>query len=226
MHIRLYSVLNPTVIRPGWAIYGLLVDKNSLKGELSRAPHQRKVFDFFTCFEISIRNLVYTSIRHRTHQVRVSSKLGHPYLLYSLKFVFIYGLKYYIEPSDVVHTYISVLTHAAFRYDWAIFGPRVATSTQKKDLSRAPHQWQVSELFSTCFDIWTWNMVYTSSRWHGTTRLSFAEIRSLPQDSFPDLFSKCLDVSTWNLVYILSRLHNILSSRYTRMRSLWPTSCS
>ena len=30
-----------------------------------------------------------------------------------------------------------------------------------------------SELFSTCFEIWTWNLLYTPGRWHDTSSLSF-----------------------------------------------------
>ena len=37
--------------------------------------------------------------------------------------------------------------------------------------------------FSTCFEIWTWNLVYASSRWHDRSRLSFITIRSLPLHS-------------------------------------------
>ena len=47
------------------AIFGPLVDQYNLKGGVSRAHSQRKVFRTFysTCFEISVWNLVYTSIR-------------------------------------------------------------------------------------------------------------------------------------------------------------------
>ena len=80
--------------------------------------------------------------------------------------------------------------------------------------------------FSTCFKIWTWNLVYTSGRWLDTSSLSFITIRSLPLKSSQDFFSKCFEVSIWKLVYTLSRLHNIFSSCFTRMGYLWPSSCS
>ena len=36
-----------------------------------------------------------------------------------------------------------------------------------------------SELFPTCFEIWTWSLVYTSCRWHDTSSLSFNAIGCL-----------------------------------------------
>ena len=41
--------------------------------------------------------------------------------------------------------------------------------------------------FSTCFEIWTWNLVCTL-RWHDTSNMSFITIRSLPLESFRDFF--------------------------------------
>ena len=49
-----------------WAICGLLADKNTCKGELSRPPRPQKAFrTFCTCFEISIWKLVNALNGHR-----------------------------------------------------------------------------------------------------------------------------------------------------------------
>ena len=59
-HTYIVGVLTATDFRHGWAIYGPLADKEHLEAELNKAPSQPKVFPtVFTCFEISIWNLVY-----------------------------------------------------------------------------------------------------------------------------------------------------------------------
>ena len=125
------------------------------------------------------------------------------------------------------HTQIvSALTPTDFHHAWAIFGPVMDKNTQKGELIEFPASENFYRLFFSCFEIWIWNLVYTSSRWHDTWGLSFITIRSLPLESFLDFFSKCFEVSASKLVYTLSKLHNILSSCFTRMGSLWPSSCS
>ena len=78
------------------------------EGVVSRAPSQRKVF--WTFYQHALRYQFETWYIHlvgsATHQVRVSSQSGHHDLLYSQEWVnvifFIYGIKNYIEPSDLV----------------------------------------------------------------------------------------------------------------------------
>ena len=111
------------------------------------------------------------------------------------------------------HTYIaSVLNCTDFCHCWTIFGPLVATNTQKGDLTRAP--WRFLSFFSTCFDIWTWNLVYTLA-WH--IKFEFHRNQVSASGEFSGLFSKCFEVSIWKLFFTLSRLHNILSSCFTRI---------
>ena len=124
----------------------------------------KSFLDFFClCFEISIWNLVYTSSR----QLYRSFRFG-------------------------THTYIaSVLNCTAFHHGWAIFGPLVATNTWK-GLSQqsSPPPESFLSFFSTYFEIQTWNLVYTSGRWHDTSRLSFITNRSLPLERSPDFFTR------------------------------------
>ena len=78
------------------------------EGVVSRAPSQRKVF--WTFYQHALRYQFETWYIHlvgsATHQVRVSSQSGNLDLLYSQEWVnvifFIYGIKNYIEPSDLV----------------------------------------------------------------------------------------------------------------------------
>ena len=134
-----------------------------------------------------------------THRGRVSSQSGHSELLCSQKWVNVIFLHLWLEqlyrafrfgtPSYIA----SVLNCTDFCHGWAIFGPLVATNTQKGDLSRAPHHRNVFfSFFSACFEIWTWNLVYTSGRWHNTSSLNFITIRSRPLESFPDFFLNVL----------------------------------
>ena len=107
-HTYIVSVLTTTDFRHGWAIFGPLADKNTPEGVVSRAPSQRKVF--WTFNQHALRYQFETWYIHlvgsATHQVRVSSQSGHLDLLYSQEWVnvifFIYGIKNYIEPSDLV----------------------------------------------------------------------------------------------------------------------------
>ena len=41
------------------------------------------------------------------------------------------------------------------------------------------HPYEFCSLFSTCFEIWIWNLVNTFSMWHDTSRLRFIAIWSL-----------------------------------------------
>ena len=108
VHTYIVSVLTTTDFCHGWAIFGPLADKNHSEGVVSRAPSQRKVF--WTFYQHALRYQFETWYIHlvgsATHQVRVSSQSGHLDLLYSQEWVnvifFIYGIKNYIEPSDLV----------------------------------------------------------------------------------------------------------------------------
>ena len=232
-HTYIVSVLTPTDFRHGWAIFGPLVDKNTQKRELVELPVSEKFCGLLcTCFEISTWNLVYTSSSSATYRVIVSSQSGHADLLYCQNvsksfFLHLWPQQLYETFRFGTHTYIaSVLNCIDFCHGWAIFGPLVATKTQKGDLSRTSSHRGFFIFFSTCFDFWTWNLLHTSGRWHDTWGLSFITIRSRPLESWKVFQTFFFEVWIWKLVYTLSRLHNILISRFTRMESLWRTSCS
>ena len=205
--------------------------KNTQKGELSRASRQWKVF--WTFFLHVLRYQFETWYIHlvgsATDQVTVSSQLGHYDLLYSQErvrviFRHLWPQKLYRAFRFCTHTYIaSVLTHSPFCHGWAIFYPLVGRMV---GISTQLQQKVLCAFFTTYFDIWTWNLVYASDRWHDTSSLSFIAIRSLPLEIFPDFLFQMFEVSTWKLIHTFSRLHHILSWCFTRMGSLWPTSCS
>ena len=95
-------------------------------------------------------------------------------------------------------------------HGWELLAPWWPQTFGKGISVELPATGKFSELLSTCFEIWTWNLVYTFGRWHDRSSLSFITISSLPLESSPEFFFKCFEVSTWKLVYILSRLHNIV----------------
>ena len=51
----------------------------------------------------------------------------------------------------------------------------------KRISAELPATGNFPDFFPTCFDIWTWNLVYTSGRWHDTSSLSFITIRRVLQ---------------------------------------------
>ena len=87
---------------------------------------------------------------------------------------------------------MSALTPSDFRHAWAIVGPLVDKNTGKGEWMELPANKKFYRLFSTCFEIGIWNLVYTPSRWHDTWGLSFITIRSMPLDSFLDFFLNVL----------------------------------
>ena len=112
----------------------------------------------------------------------------------SKSFICIHGLKSYIEVSDLVHTLKwwvpwPLLTFVMLGQ---FFGPLVDKNTGKGELMELPASKKFYRLFSTCFEIWIWNLVYTSSRWHDTWGLSFITISSMPLESFLDFFLNVL----------------------------------
>ena len=197
------SVLTPTDFHHGWAIFGPLVDKTLERG-ISRAPSQRKVFR--TLFIHVLRWQFETWHKHLaggvTHQVRVSLQSGQ--LTYvtaknrQTSFICIHGLQNYIEAPDLVHKLIWWVSWPLLIF--VMVGQFLAlwrTKTLERGWggvgwgggrgwgSRAPSQRKVFQaFFSTCFEIWTWNLVYTSGGLHDTSGLSFITIGSLPLDSF------------------------------------------
>ena len=176
-HTYIASDLTPTDfdLRHGWTILALWRTK-SLGGGSQKSSQPVKCFpDFFVnILRYHFETWYIYLVGSATHRVksfitigllwpRLQAKMGHV-------FFFIYGLNKYTELSDLVHTYIaSVLNCTDFCHGWAIFGPLVAISTQKGDPSRAPcHRNIFWAFYSTCFDIWTWNLVYTSGTWYDT----------------------------------------------------------
>ena len=199
------SVLIPTDICHGWAIFGPLADKKHLKGGVTRAPSQRKVFrTFCTCFGISVWHLAYTSsgwchtssssfIPIWTLWPTLQPKVGQSHLSAYV------ALKLY--RGFGTHTQIvSVLTPTDFRHVWAIFGPLVDRYTRKGELVELP----------------------ASDTWG----LSFIRIRSLPLKSFPDCFLNVLpyQLESWFIHWVGCTtywIHVLLE-----WGSLWPSSCS
>ena len=144
-----------------------------------------------------------------TRQVRVSFQSGHFDFTAknrSKSFICIHGFKNYIEASDLVHTQIvSVLTPVDFCHAWAIFGPLVdnkppkgcvcvcvcggggggSRASSQRNMRFEFHQNQVSAfeefsgLFSKCFAVSTWKLVYTLSRLHNILRSCFTRMGSL-----------------------------------------------
>ena len=105
-------------------------------------------------------------------------------------FFFIYGLKNYIETSDLVHTVPStVLLFVMAGQFWPLGGHKLSERRPKQS---SPPPESFLSFFSTCFEVWTWNLVYTPGRWHGTSSLSFITITPPPLESFPDIFSNGL----------------------------------
>ena len=103
-------------------------------------------------------------------QVRVSFQSGHFDLLYIQKivktiFLHSWPQKLYRGLRFGTHTSIvSVLSSTDFRLGWAIFSPLADKNTWKGELVELPAGEKFSGLFSACFEISIWNLLYTSSR--------------------------------------------------------------
>ena len=105
----------------------------------------------------------------------------------SKKFFFIYGLKLYRAIRFGTHTYIaSVMNCTAFHHGWAILAPWWPQTLGKGISAELPTTRKFSELFSTCFEIYTWNLVYTSGRWH--IKLGFHHNQVSASGEFSGLF--------------------------------------
>ena len=118
-----------------------------------------------------------------THWVRVSLQAGQSDLLYSQKrviFLHSWPEKLYRAFKFGTSTYIaSVLTRTDFvmaRQFVSLWWPQTHGRGVSGEL---PVSRTFSELFPTCFEIWTWSLVYTSCRWHDTSSLSFNAIGCL-----------------------------------------------
>ena len=157
----------------------------NLKGGVSRAPSQRKVFWTFLYmfWDISLKLGIY--IYWVMSHVKFEFHSNLDTLTYftaknrSKSFICIHGLKNYIEASDLVHTQIvSVLTPTDFCHAWAIFGPLVDKNTWKGELVELP----------------------ASDTWG----LSFIRIRSLPLKSFLDFFLNVLSyqLESWFIHWV------------------------
>ena len=137
-----------------------------LKRGVIRAPNQRKVFrTFCTCFEVSVWNLAYTLSRWCHFTTKSRSK----------PLICIHGLRNYIKASDVLHI-----------LKWWVSWPQlifvISSGGQKHSkggVSRAPSQRHIrfefhhnqvsaseefSGLFSKCFAVSSWKLVYTLHR--------------------------------------------------------------
>ena len=160
----------------------------------------------------------------------MSSRSSHSDILYSQKWVKVFFL--HLWPQQLykafrfgTHTYIAIVLNCMdFRNGWAIFGPLVATNTQKGGLSRAPRHGKVSGAFFLYrYELEIW---YTKPVGGTTHQVCVSSQACLCLwILFQTIFLNVLmyQFESW---FTFSRLHNILSSCYTRMGSLWSTSCS
>ena len=100
---------------------------------------------------------------------RVSLTYGHSDLFYNLNWVKIMFLQLWQQQLHRVFRFGTYLYSKCLDPYWfsswlGNFWP--CDGRKQGDLSRAPRQRKVSCFFCTCFEIWTWNLVYTSGRWH------------------------------------------------------------
>ena len=123
--------------------HGPLADKNTRKRELACKKFSGLFFVHVLIYQFETWYIHFGG--STTHRVKVSSQSGHSDLIYSqkcIKVIFIHKWpqQLYRAFRFGAHTFIaSVLNCTAFPHGWAIFGPLLATNTQKGDLSRAPH---------------------------------------------------------------------------------------
>ena len=114
---------------------------------------------FYMFLDINLKLGIYIyQVVGVTCQVRVSFQSGHLRL----------GAHIYI---------MSVLTPTNFRHVWAIVTP--GQNTWKWELIELPVSEKFSGIFCTCFEIYTWNLVYTPSRQFHISCLIFITIRLL-----------------------------------------------
>ena len=133
-HTYIVSVSTFTDFCHGWAIFDPLADQNTRRRELVELPASENFPDFFL---LVLRYQFETWYTHlagsATRWGRVSSQSGHSDLLYNQKsFLHLWSQQLYRAFRFGTHTYIaSILKCTDFRHGWAIFGPLVATNTQK-----------------------------------------------------------------------------------------------
>ena len=82
----------------------------------------------------------------------------------------IYGLKNYVEPSDLV----TKLVYQVFSNFSPSGGYKQSAGGSQQSSLPAESFFQ---LFYTWLGIWTWNLVYTSGKRHGTSSVSFIMLR-------------------------------------------------
>ena len=201
MHTYIVSVLIPTDFCHGWAISGPLADKNTGKGVLLELPASEKFSGLYMYmfWHISLKLGIY--IQWVVSPVKFKFHSNLDILTYftaknrSKSFICIHGLKNHRglrfgAPTQIV----CVLTPTDFCHARAIFRPMVDKNTPKGGVSRAPSQRHIrfefhqnqgsaseefSELFSKCFAISTWKLVYTLSRLHNILSSCFTRMGSL-----------------------------------------------
>ena len=161
-HLRFGTHLYSECLDPYWFSSWSSGGQKHSEADVSGAPSQRKVFGTFYIPVLRNQFETWYLAGSATHQVRVSSQSGYSGLLYSQKWVkvifVIYGLKNFIIAFRFgTYSYIaSVLNLTAFCHVCAMFGPLVATNTQKGDLSRAPRHRKVFWAFFHMF--WDMNL--------------------------------------------------------------------
>ena len=193
------SVLIPTDFRNGWTIFGPLADKNTWKGVLLELPASEKFSGLFcTCSEISVWNLAYTSsgwchtssssfIPIWTLWPTLQPKIGQSHLSAFMALKLFRGLWFGTHTQMV-----SVLIPNDFCHVWAIFGPLLDKNTRKGELVELPASdtWglnfirisasgEFSGLFSKCFALSPWKLVYKLSRLHNILSSYFTRMGSL-----------------------------------------------
>ena len=171
-----------------------------LKGGATRGPSQLKISQTFLYmfWDISLKLGIYIKLVVSHVKFEFHSNLDS--LTYftaknrSKSFICIHGLKTYIEAPDLVHTQIVSLPLLIFVMLGQYFWPSGGQKHSKGEVSRAPsqrhmrfefHQNQVSTsekfsgLFSKCFAVSTWKLVYTLSMLHNILSSCFTRVGSL-----------------------------------------------
>ena len=179
------SVLIPTDFRHGWAIFWPSGGQKHLKGGVTRAPSQRKVFQTFLylLWDISFKLGIYIKwvVSHVKFEFHSDPDTLTNFTAKNRSVIYLHSWlqKLYRGFRFGTHTQIvSVLTPVDFCHAWAVFGPLVGKNTRKGELVELP----------------------ASDTWG----LSFVRIRSLPLKNFLDFFLNVLpsQLESWFIHWV------------------------
>ena len=195
------SVLIPTDFCHGWAIFGPLADKNTWKGVLLELPASEKFSRhlLYMLWDISLKLGIYIwwVVSHVKFEFNsnldtltyLAAKIGQSHLSAFMALKVMQRLHFWYT-----HSNSECLDPCWFLSSLGNFWPSGGQKHSKGGVSRAPsqrhmrfefHQNQVSAseefsgLFSKCFAISTWKLVYTLSSLHNILRSCFTRMGSL-----------------------------------------------